>query len=148
MVAMHSTLRKEYDKMQQHVTILGALYIAFGILGILAGTILFVVITGGGLISGDNDAMTITAIVGTVLAAFLFLLSIPGIIGGIGLLNRKEWARILTLILGFLNLINIPFGTLLGAYTIWALMRPEAVQFFAGETASVTQVPQTTSGQP
>ena len=34
--------------------------------------------------------------------------------GGIYLLKYRPWARILLLVLGFLNLIEIPFGTALG----------------------------------
>jgi len=122
------------QKMEKHVTVLGVLYIAFSALGILAAIIVFTAVVGGGLISGDSEAMTITAIVGPTIAFFLILVSAPGIIGGIGLLKRRNWARILVLVLGFLNLINIPFGTALGVYTIWALLKDETVQLFSTET--------------
>ncbi len=111
--------------MQKHITILGVLYIALGILGVLAALIVFVSVVGGGLISGDRQAMAITGIVGSVVALFIFLISVPGVIGGIGLLQRRSWARILVLILGCLNLLNFPFGTGLGIYTLWALTKPE-----------------------
>jgi hypothetical protein len=123
--------------MEQHVTILGALYIAFSILGILAGVIVFTVMVGSGLISGDDTAIGITSVLGTVIGLFLFVISVPGIIGGVGLLKKKEWARILVLVLGFINLINIPFGTILGIYTIWALMKPEVVSFFTPASRAV-----------
>jgi hypothetical protein len=122
--------------MQQHVTVLGALYIGFSALGVVGAIVIFIVVAGGGLISGDHTAIAITALVGTLIGGFILLLSIPGLIGGIGLLYRKEWARILVIILGFLNLLNIPFGTILGIYTIWALMRPEMVQYFGDQTRS------------
>lgn len=111
--------------MEKHITILGALYIAFGALGALAALLVFVSIVGGGLMSRDAEAMAITAGVGTVVATLLLLLSLPGIIGGFGLLKRKSWSRILVMILACLNLLNIPFGTALGIYTLWALTRPE-----------------------
>lgn len=120
--------------MEKHLTVLGVLYIAFGALGIIAAIIVFTAVVGGGLISGDSEAMTITAIVGPTIAFFLILVSAPGIIGGIGLLKRRNWARILVLVLGFLNLINIPFGTALGVYTIWALLKDETVQLFSTGT--------------
>jgi hypothetical protein len=116
--------------MDDHITILGALYIAFDVLGIFAAIIVFTVIAGGGLLSGDPDAIAITSIVGSSIAFFLIVISIPGIIGGIGLLKRKNWARILVLILGFLNLINIPLGTVLGIYTFWVLMKEETAAIF------------------
>jgi hypothetical protein len=89
--------------MEKHVTILGALYIAFSSLGVLAAIIVFVAIAGGGLLSGEDKLEAIA--VGSAIAFFLALISVPGIIGGIGILKRKSWARILVLILGFLNLL-------------------------------------------
>jgi hypothetical protein len=121
--------------MQQHVTILGALYIAFSVYGVLAAVIIFLVLTGGGLISGDSQAIAITSFIGAAISFFLIIISVPGIIGGIGLLKRKEWARILVLVLGCINLINIPFGTILGIYTIWMLTKPEMAQLFQQGTA-------------
>ena len=91
--------------MEKHVTILGALYIAFSSLGVLAAIIVFVAIAGGGLLSGEPKAIAVTASVGSAIAFFLALVSVPGIIGGIGMLKRKSWARILVMILGFLNLL-------------------------------------------
>jgi hypothetical protein len=117
--------------MEKHVTFVGALRIGLGALGILAAVIVLVAVVGGGLISGDREAIRVTAIVGPVVAFFLFILSVPGIIGGIGLLRRKPWARFLVLVLAVLDLFNIPIGTALGIYTIWVLMRDETVQLFA-----------------
>ena len=123
-------------KMDEHVTILGALYIAFNALMLFAAIIVFVVIVGGGLLSGDADAIAITSGVGSAIAFLLVILSAPGIIGGIGLLKRRYWARILVLVLGFLNLVSIPLGTLLGIYTIWVLMKEETAQLFVSESRS------------
>ena len=116
--------------MEKHVTVLGVLYIAFSALGIIAAMIAFTAIVGGGMISGDSKAMAITAIVGPTIAFFLLIVSLPGFIGGIFLLKRRPWARILLLVLGFLNLIQIPFGTALGIYTIWVLLKNETIQLF------------------
>lgn len=122
--------------MEKHVTILGVLYIVFGALGILVAIIVSVAVVGGGLLSGEQETIAVTSIVGPIIAFFLILVSAPGIIGGIGLLNRQSWARILVLVLGFLKLINIPFGTILGIYTIWVLMKKETEQLFATEAGS------------
>jgi hypothetical protein len=61
------------------------------------------------------------------------ILSIPGILAGLGLYKRKEWARILTLIISVLNLISFPLGTALGVYSIWALVQPENVEAFKNQ---------------
>jgi hypothetical protein len=44
-----------------------------------------------------------------------------GVLVGWGLLQRQPWARMLALVLGLLSLIDIPFGTAVGIYTLWAL---------------------------
>lgn len=43
-----------------------------------------------------------------------------------GLWQREPWARVATLVLGIIALVNIPFGTALGIYTLWVLMPQEA----------------------
>lgn len=122
-------------KMKEHVTVVGALHIGLGALGILAAIIVLVATIGPGFLvlflEGDQEPLTILTIIGFGVAMFLIVISVPGIIGGIGLLRWKPWARVLVLILGVLNLVNIPIGTLLGIYTIWVLMQDEAAQLFA-----------------
>lgn len=61
----------------------------------------------------------------------IVLLSTAGIVGSIGLLQRKEWGRILVLIISFVNLLHIPVGTILGVYSIWVLMNDETVRLCA-----------------
>jgi hypothetical protein len=116
--------------MEKHVTAVAALNIGFGALGLLVAIIVFLAVVGGGLLSGDPGPMGITAIVGTVIAFFFVLVSVPEIIGGIGLLKRWPWARILVLIISFVDLINIPFGTIIGIYSIWVLLKDETAQLF------------------
>ena len=60
------------------------------------------------------------------------LIALPQIIGGLGLIRHKEWARILILVLAFLSLVHVPFGTALGIYTMIILFNPETVRLFQG----------------
>jgi hypothetical protein len=119
--------------MRQHLQILAAIYIALGAIGGLVALIVFVAVAGGGLLSGDPEAMTITAIVGASIAAFFLIMSAPAIFAGIGLYRRRAWARPVALVLGFLMLWAIPIGTAIGIYTIWVLIQPEASQFLESE---------------
>jgi hypothetical protein len=116
--------------MQKHITILAVLHIAYSGVALLGAVVVFLAIVGGGLLSGDAEAIGITTGVGTFVAFILFVLAAPGLIGGIGLLKRGAWARILVLIVGCLNLLSIPFGTALGVYTIWVLVQPESKRNF------------------
>jgi len=51
-----------------------------------------------------------------------------GIITGWGLLERQPWARMLAIVLAFLSLLSIPFGTVLGIYTLWVLLPAQSEQ--------------------
>lgn len=113
--------------MEKHLTFIAVINIALGFIGFFVGVGLFFVITGGGLISREPIAIFVTSAVGSVLAIFFMFMSVPGIIGGIGLLKRKSWSRIMMLIISVLGLLNIPFGTIIGVYTIWALMQDESI---------------------
>ena len=121
--------------MEKHVDLVAWLNIGHSALMILIAGLAFMAIVGGGLIggfaSGETKVITITAIVGSAIAAFLVLLSVPGIVGGVWLLKRHSWARILVLVLAFLRLIDFPLGTALGIYTIYVLMNDETVPLFA-----------------
>ena len=117
--------------MHQHVKILGWLTIVYSGLLLLLGAFLFVLISGAGALSGDRQAMWITGAIGAALAIFFFILSLPGIITGVGLLRFRPWARIVALILGALHLLSVPIGTALGVYTYWVLLNAQTVPLFA-----------------
>ena len=121
----------DIKNMEKHVPILGTLFIAYHIPIIIAALIVFTAVVGGGIISGDPEAIGITTIVGTSITFFLMLFAIPGLICGIGILKRLKWARVFSLIVGCLNLLSIPFGTALGIYTIWFMISDEAQVIFS-----------------
>ena len=117
--------------MDKHITAVGAIFIGFGALGVFAALIILVAVVGGGLLSGDEQAIAITSIVGLSIAGPFLLLEALKIVGGIALLRRQPWARILVLILSFLSLIMIPIGTAYGIYAIWVLMKDDTVRLLA-----------------
>jgi len=116
--------------MESHVTAVAALRIGYNTLGVIFGLIILTVLATIGAITHDEDANIILSIVGFVVGGGLIVLSIPGIIGGIGLLKHKEWARILVLILSAMDLINIPIGTAVGVYSLWVLVQDETAKLF------------------
>jgi len=124
--------------MRDHVRILGILNIILGCLGALAGGAVLVLFGGiAGIVSlsaTSNEgaaAVPILAIVGIFLAVFLFVLSVPSIVGGWGLLRYQAWARILMIVISALSLFHIPIGTALGIYGFWVLLNPETERLFA-----------------
>lgn len=124
--------------MTTHVKVLGLLYIFLGALGLVGAATLVVIVAGSGIISGDQTAIQVTGIVAFVLGMLVIVFSTPGIIAGIGLLNMKSWARILTLVLGVMNLPNFPLGTLLGGYTLWALLDESNARLFEADSPATT----------
>jgi len=118
--------------MKQHITVVAALQIGFGVLKALIAAVVFLVMLFGGLISGDAEALAIVTVVGLFVSGFLVLTALPGIVGGIGLLKGKNWARVLVIFLAVLDLIDFPIGTTIGAYTLWVLLNNETSQLFDG----------------
>src|SRR5262245_55302063 len=123
--------------MDTHVRVIAWLHIAMGLLGALAG-LAFLLFFGGlagmvGLSETSPDARVAVPILGGIGGLIFFgalALSLPGIIAGVGLLRFRPWARILTIILSAIHLLNVPFGTALGIYALWALTKPETEALF------------------
>ena len=116
--------------MEKHITFLGVITIAFGVTKIMVACFFFSALMGAGIISGDDEVIFILSIVATSIAFMLFIMSLPHIIGGIGLLKRKNWARMLVLIIACLDLLCIPVGTAVGVYGIWVLLNDKTPQLF------------------
>ena len=130
--------------MAQHVKILGILHIVFGCMGVLAALVVLLIFGGIAGLVGASDhtpdrlvAIPILGGIGGIVFVIVMLISLPGLIGGIGLLQFKPWARILTLILSALDLLSIPFGTALGIYGFWVLLNRETEIIFSRTSVPV-----------
>jgi len=116
--------------MEKHITLLGVLHIVYHAIGAAVGVAIFALLSTIACIADDPDAAIVLTIVGTSIAVFLLLLTLPGIIAGIGIIRRRSWARILGMVVGGLGLIDIPLGTALGVYTFWVLMHDDCMKLF------------------
>lgn len=122
--------------MDTHVKVLGVLEIAMSSFGLLGAVVLMLVFGGAmGVVgaSGDSDAafaLPIIGITGMALVSFLLVLSVPGLIVGIGLLKRRPWARIAGIVMSILGMMAVPFGTALGVYGLWVLFSKETERLF------------------
>jgi len=123
--------------MAQHVKILGILHIIYAGLVVLVGIFVLVIMGGiAGIVSTTDTspdsqvAPPILGLIGIGVFVLLAVLSLPGIIGGFGLLQFKPWARILVIVLSALELISIPFGTALGIYGLWVLLNRGTERLF------------------
>ena len=126
--------------MHTHVKVIGILHIVLGGLGVLGGAIAMMVMGGIAGIVGLSDhssdaavAMPILGLIGGFIFIVLMVLSLPSIIVGFGLIRFRPWARTLAIVLSVLHLFNIPFGTALGVYGLWALLAPETEMLFRSQ---------------
>lgn len=125
--------------MEQHIKILGIMHIVWGAISALGGLILLIVFGGAyGIVeivsrreSAAAMALPFIALIGGAISLLLLLLSVPSILAGIGLLRRKSWAKVLTIVLSALHLFNFPLGTALGIYGLWVLCAPQNRDGFA-----------------
>jgi len=120
--------------MEKHINIVAALQIGLSIFNLLISLLIFTVLK---LVMGfvdDQNAEMVLSIVANVLAIVFIILSVPGILAGMGLFKRQEWARILTLVISVIEIFNFPFGTAIGIYSIWTLTQAENVQLFGNNT--------------
>lgn len=124
--------------MEKHINVVAALQIGLNIFNLLIALLVFTVLK---LIVGfvdDQNGETVLTIIANAIAILFILISIPGILAGLGLYKRQEWARILTLVISVIEIFNFPFGTAIGIYSIWALIQPESVAAF-GNVSSMNE---------
>jgi hypothetical protein len=121
----------EDSKMKKHVTVVAAIHIGFGILGLIGAVAVYFALTFARGVVGDEE---IPAMVLKFLSLSLPLLigcmSTLGLVGGIGLFSYMPWARYLVIVVAALGCLNIPIGTLKGVYTLWVLLQDETVKLF------------------
>lgn len=111
------------SRISQHGKLLGMLWMAYALLVALVGCALLIV----------TNTVIVHVVQREGAPAFLHpMLSMFGIVilckaaldfaAGYGLTQRASWGRTVALIVGFLSLFNMPFGTALGIYTLWVLL--------------------------
>ena len=121
------------SRVQEHVRLVGLLWLAFSAFNAIGGVILYVIantllvhLRRGGIEGGPPAFLT--PLLSTV-AILLLAKAACGFVAGWGLTQREPWARVVVLVLAFVSLFtNIPFGTALGIYTMWVLLPAESEQ--------------------
>lgn len=114
-------------RVARHLQVVAILWLIWSILGLARGAGFFL-FTGFARhfmpfsFPGHFWMMPVAAMAGTISLAY----GILGIVAAWGLFQRQGWARLLGLIVAFLSLLHIPFGTALGIYTLWVLLPSES----------------------
>jgi len=113
-------------RVQEHVHLLGILWLAISAFNTISGVVLYIIANSlfGRLHNlGAPDAPT--AFLRPLLSAIAIVVlakAMGGFFAGWGLMQREPWARVVALVLGFISLFNVPFGTAVGVYTLWVLL--------------------------
>ncbi len=129
--------------MDKHIQLAGILNIVYRSVAFLGGMFLLLLaacfwrlfdyLIGIGEIRPHEVPMELVKVVPIVLTfagIWVILVSILGIVAAAAVLRRKEWGRILLLVISFFTLIRIPLGTALGVYSIWVLLKDETIRAF------------------
>lgn len=114
-------------RVQEHLRFVSVLWLVVSVLNAVAAVVLWILSRAFfphlHELGAPPEAPTqfLTALFG-MLAFILFAKAVAGFFAGWGLMQREPWARTLTIVLSFLALLNIPFGTALGIYSLWVLL--------------------------
>ena len=136
-----TALQLRPGRVQGHVHLLGILWLALSAFNGVAGLILFVVANTLFVhlheMGAPPDVPTgFLSSLASTLGIIILAKAACGFIAGWGLLRREPWARLVALVLGFISLFNIPFGTAVGIYTLWVLLPLQSQQEYDSLTAN------------
>lgn len=121
----------EDSKMKKHVMVVGAIHIGFGGLGLIAALAVFFALNfAKGFVVGEEIPNLVLGFLSLSIPLLIGFMSTLGLIGGIGLLSFKSWARYLIIVVAALGCLNIPIGTLKGVYSLWVLLQDDTVKLF------------------
>ena len=117
---------------------LGVLFIVWGVLTILIGLSTLALGVGAAALLASSDrpasfAASFTAVTFTTLAIIALVWGAAHVAVGILLRRRRHWSRLGALSLGSVDLLLLPYGTALGAYALWVLLREDARSLFDGQ---------------
>ena len=114
-------------------------------MGVLACIICFTIFVGGftilGAIEGDPVPVWLAGGIGVVFAVIMSIAALPNLLAGYGLLKRRQWGRVLAIIVAVIDLPAFPFGTALGIYTLAILLHGETQRLFSNRPVTPDQAP-------
>jgi hypothetical protein len=121
--------------LHSRITLLGVLFMVWGVLTILVGASTLALgvaaaalINSAGVDGGFAAALTASAF--TILALIAILWGTAHVAVGNPLRRYRRWSRHAALMLGGVDLLLLPYGTALGVYALWVLLRDDAKRLF------------------
>jgi hypothetical protein len=131
--------------MEKHIKIIGVLNLVFGLMGVVACALCLVVFVGGfailGAIESDPVPVWLAGGIGAIFAVIMAVAALPNLLAGYGLLKRRQWGRVLAIIVAVIDLPAFPFGTALGIYTLAILLHGDSQALFSDRQVVPNQTP-------
>ena len=126
--------------MKRHVEFLSTLYLVWGAIFVLVAIAGFALAAGAAALAtstgavrfGSEMAARLTAVSIGVIAVIALMWGLMHLFVGRTLRRYRPSARLMSLGLAIGNLILFPFGTGLGAYACWVLLKDEGRSLFEG----------------
>jgi hypothetical protein len=128
--------------LKPRVDLLAVLFMLWGALTMLIGaSTLALGIAAAALVASASRAGTGQFGASVTAVTFMTLAILALIWGGVHLMvgtfvrRRRHWSRHAALMLGTVDLLLLPYGTALGAYSMWILLREDAKRMFEAPVA-------------
>ena len=109
------------SRLAGHIRMLGILWLAVSALRLIPGIALITMVSSGFPPMGGDVPAFVPMLLNSI-GYGIFIMGAIGLVVGWGLLDRQHWARMAAIILGGIALVEPPFGTALGIYTLWVLL--------------------------
>lgn len=113
--------------MDTHTRVAAVLHIVYGVLGAGFMLIVLLFVSGVAAFAQLPHIPAFAMALGAWVFVFLTLFPIAEAIAGYYLLKGSRTARAFVIVFGALDLFHFPIGTVLGIYTLWALLRTPPV---------------------
>jgi hypothetical protein len=122
-----TAIQPRRSRVQEHVHLLGIIWLAISAFNAVGGVVLYILANtlfahlhdmGAPSEAPTGFLRPLLSVIGILVLAK----AACGFITGWGLLRREPWARTMALVMAFISLFNIPFGTAVGVYTMWVLL--------------------------
>lgn len=116
-----TTLMPVTGRIAGHIRLLGIFWVAISAFRLIPGLVLMSLFRHGWGFLPPEVPFFVHGLLRGV-GTLLVLGALLGLVAGAGLLQRQPWARVLAIVLAFINLVDMPLGTALGIYTLWVLL--------------------------
>jgi hypothetical protein len=130
--------------MEKHISVLGALFLGLGVLGLIGMSVVMAIFgLGTGILANLSEhepdlpqlAVLLPAVFGIFVTAIIAVTSIPCFVVSYGLLKRRQWAKVAALVVGILNIPVVPLGTVVGIYALWFFLQEGTDELLNSKTS-------------